>query len=217
MTEVEWRTCTDPERMLEFIWSRVSERKRRLFVCACCRYFWELLPQKSRQAIEVAERCVEGLASDAERADLLEAAHQAVEDMVAEQRFQEAALATQARYALLGPGPFASGVTRWETLSHEVYFPDGHGNPVRPGLVREVFNPFQPVAVDLGWLTGNGARVRQVAEAIYQEGRFTDLPILADALEEAGCTEHAILSHCHQASEHVRGCWVLDLILSKDR
>jgi hypothetical protein len=57
--------------------------------------------------------------------------------------------------------------------------------------------------------------VAAVAKTIYDERRFEDMPILADALEEAGCTSELILGHCRSGGEHVRGCWVLDLILSE--
>ncbi len=83
-------------------------------------------------------------------------------------------------------------------------------------LLRCIFgNPFRPVRVAPSWLTWNGGTVPKLAQAIYDERRFADLPILADALEEAGCTDAAILDHCRQLGEHVRGCWVVDLCLGK--
>jgi len=54
--------------------------------------------------------------------------------------------------------------------------------------------------------------VARLARAIYEEGRCGDLPILADALEDAGCTDADILEHCRSAGPHVRGCWLLDLL-----
>jgi hypothetical protein len=57
--------------------------------------------------------------------------------------------------------------------------------------------------------------VARIAETIYAERRFADLPILADALEEAGCTSSAILQHCRNDAVHVAGCWVLDLVLGR--
>jgi hypothetical protein len=78
-----------------------------------------------------------------------------------------------------------------------------------------VGNPFHPVPVRLPWLTWNGGCVPRLARAIYDQRRFGDLPILADALEEAGCQEEALLGHCRSAHEYVRGCWALDLLLGK--
>jgi hypothetical protein len=84
-------------------------------------------------------------------------------------------------------------------------------------LLRDIFDSlhFKPGAIDPHWFAWNGGIVRKLAQAIYDEHRFGDLPILADALEEAGCTDEAILSHCRQPGEHVRGCWVVDALLGK--
>jgi serine/threonine protein kinase len=71
--------------------------------------------------------------------------------------------------------------------------------------------------LDPAWLRWNGGCVAKLARAITDEGRFADLPVLADALEEAGCTDGQILAHCRKGGQHAGGCWVLDLILSKDR
>jgi hypothetical protein len=57
----------------------------------------------------------------------------------------------------------------------------------------------------------------RLAEQIYKERAFNRLPTLADALEESGCQEAALLAHCRGPGPHVRGCWAVDLILSKDR
>ncbi|MBP3959984.1 hypothetical protein J8F10_32485 [Gemmata sp. G18] len=79
--------------------------------------------------------------------------------------------------------------------------------------MRELFgNPFRPVALVPVWLTST---VRALAEGIYQERAFDRMPILADALQDAGCDNEDILTHCRQPGEHVRGCWVVDLVLGK--
>src|SRR5262249_30299121 len=79
-------------------------------------------------------------------------------------------------------------------------------------LLRDIVgNPFRSVAVDL-W---NGATVVHLALAIYDDRAFDRLPILAAALEAAGCTDQDILAHCRGGGEHVRGCWVVDLLLGK--
>jgi hypothetical protein len=71
------------------------------------------------------------------------------------------------------------------------------------------------VTLDSVRLHWNGNTVSKMAQAIYGDRAFEHLPILADALEEAGCTDAAILDHCRQPGEHVRGCWVVDLLLGK--
>ena len=84
-------------------------------------------------------------------------------------------------------------------------------------LLREVFgNPFGPLTIDPLWLAWNGGTVTTLAQSIYDDRAFDRLPIMADALEEAGCTNADILAHCRQPGEHVRGCWVVDLILGKE-
>ena len=65
------------------------------------------------------------------------------------------------------------------------------------------------------WLRWNDGAIPRIAQAIYDERRFADLPILADALEEAGCTSGDILEHCRRPGPHVRGCWVVDLVLDR--
>jgi len=91
---------------------------------------------------------------------------------------------------------------------------------VRPGkpaaLLRDLFGPlpFRLVATRPGWLTPSAVNL---ARAIYEEQAFDRLPVLSDALEEAGCDNQESLQHGRGPGPHCRGCWVLDLILSKDR
>jgi hypothetical protein len=87
---------------------------------------------------------------------------------------------------------------------------------VQVALLRDLFgNPFCHVTLNPAWLSWNGATVPKLAQAIYDERRFADLSILADALEEAGCDNLDVLAHCRSGGEHVRGCWVVDLLLGK--
>jgi hypothetical protein len=73
--------------------------------------------------------------------------------------------------------------------------------------------PFRPITLDPPWLT---TTVKQLAEAIYQERAFDRLPILADALEDAGCNQQDIVGHLRSSGEHVRGCWALDVVLGRE-
>jgi hypothetical protein len=80
-------------------------------------------------------------------------------------------------------------------------------------LARDIFgNPFRSSEIQLEWLT---ADVLAMAKAMYANRDFSAMPILADALQDAGCDDDDILSHCREAREHVRGCWVVDLLLGK--
>jgi hypothetical protein len=83
-------------------------------------------------------------------------------------------------------------------------------------LIHDVFGDFfRPAAINPAWLAWNDTTAQKIAQAIYDERAFDLMPILADALEEAGCTDANILHHCRQPAEHVRGCWVIDLVLGK--
>jgi hypothetical protein len=84
-------------------------------------------------------------------------------------------------------------------------------------LLRDVFgNPFRRVTVDPVWLTWNDGTVVKLAEGIYGDRGFDRLPVLADALEEAGCQDADILGHCRRAGPHVRGCWIVDLLTGRN-
>ena len=74
---------------------------------------------------------------------------------------------------------------------------------------------FRPVALNTAWLAWNDGTIPKLAQAIYDDRAFDRLPILADALEDAGCTDADILGHCRGGGEHTRGCWVVDLVLGK--
>ena len=81
-------------------------------------------------------------------------------------------------------------------------------------LLRDIFgSPFRPIVADPAWLTPTAVAI---ATAIYADRAFERMPILADALEEAGCTNEDVLLHCRSDGQHVRGCWVVDLLLGKE-
>ena len=82
-----------------------------------------------------------------------------------------------------------------------------------PDLFRDIVgNPFRSVTLDRMWLT---TTVTALASAIYAERAFDRMSILADALQDAGCDNDDILRHCRGQSPHVRGCWVIDLLLGR--
>jgi hypothetical protein len=82
-------------------------------------------------------------------------------------------------------------------------------------LLRDIFgNPFRPVAFDPAWRTDTAV---SLAKGMYESRDFGAMPILADALQDAGCDSADILDHCRDAGgPHVRGCWVVDLVLGKE-
>ena len=82
------------------------------------------------------------------------------------------------------------------------------------GLIRDIFgNPYRSVAFDPAWRTETATGL---ALKMYDEKQFAAMPILADALQEAGCEQPEILAHCREPGTHVRGCWVIDLVLGKE-
>jgi hypothetical protein len=85
-------------------------------------------------------------------------------------------------------------------------------------LIRDIFgNPFAaPPPFDPSWLQWNDGTVRRIAESIYAERAFARMPVLADALLDAGCDNDDILSHCREpGAVHARGCWVVDLLTGR--
>jgi hypothetical protein len=224
VTEAAWLESGDPQAMLSFLRGRVSDRKLRLFACACCRRIWHLLSQEaSQRAVDAAEMYADGLLSEAERDAAREAAYTFVDPPVNDKLNPESGTAALAAFwaidgvahdaadAALDAVFFAADVCcpgrgALEAVSTE--------EPMQCHLLRCIIgNPFRPVALNSGWLT---PRVVALAQAIYTDGGFDRMPELADALEHAGCDNADILSHCRGTGPHVRGCWAVDLVLGKE-
>jgi hypothetical protein len=80
-------------------------------------------------------------------------------------------------------------------------------------LVRDVLgNPFRPIVIQPEWREWNHRAVAHIAQHIVTAGSYTDVPILGDALEEAGCGDEETLGHCRTGT-HAPGCWVVDAVL----
>lgn len=220
MTEQEWLACTDPRSMLQIVQrARSSERKVRLFNATICRRFWDYLPEGSQAILSESELLADGLIQRS--SDNMELCHRA-NAVVApfnrqyptkqfpsrEVRIQRDAAAAVC-YAVI-PNEL------WGAVS---YFWDIDPAEKEPHsvIIRDIFgNPFRPITIHPAWLSWNDGTISKLAQTIYDERAFDRLPILADALEEAGCTNADILSHCRSAAPHVRGCWAVDLILRKE-
>ena len=83
---------------------------------------------------------------------------------------------------------------------------------MRPVFLEHFGDTHQPVVLDPVWRTST---VVALAKQMYGSRDFTAMPILADALQDAGCDNEDILDHCRRPGPHVRGCWVVDLVLGK--
>jgi hypothetical protein len=105
--------------------------------------------------------------------------------------------------------------TRVDGRLIECETPLHHGQVIRVGgvILRYDHPAARPIQLDPAWLTGNDRAVIHLAATIAGEGSFELMPILADALEDAGCADADVLRHCREGGPHRRGCWVLELIV----
>jgi hypothetical protein len=238
MTEAEWLACTEPGTMLEFLHSRGSDgtgsdRKLRLFACACCRRIWHLLPDKrARGAVEIAERFADRLVEDLERSDARKLAQQVAQSRAFTPRPEaprEERRAASAVYYATARRAMEAAWNACELAVEALVWREGGFTAsnwqsirmrecsLQASALRDIFgNPFRPVAVEPHWLAWNDATVPKLAQQVYDGRRWQDFPVLADALEDAGCDNPEVLAHCRSGSDHVRGCWVLDLLLGKE-
>lgn len=225
MTEQEWLACADPWPMLDIIWGKASDRKQRLFACACCRRVWHKLEdERSRQAVIVAERYADGSATEEELEAASGAAH-AVWEADPEyvrgyennpRRLDVPLTYSAAAYTVAIPLEWWGGAPAFVEpyrIILEVVPDRVTEATAQCALLREMFgNPFHPVVVDPSWLTST---VLALARQMYDSGDFSPMPILADALQDAGCGDDTILAHSRGPGPHVRGCWVVDALLGK--
>ena len=230
MTEDKWLTCADPKPMLEFLIEKVSDRKLRLFSCACCRRNWRFIDEKGRGAVEAAEEFADGAIAreqlDAEwDADGVTAIGHAVDGATAmDTRWGADWAATNAAEAVVehktarSRSLFSSepsAIKAWAVARLALRDASHRRERIaQVNLLRDIFrNPFRPVTFDPSWRT---LSVVSLAQTIYDNRSFDKMPELGDAFERAGCRDQAIIDHCRQPSEHVRGCWVVDLVLGKE-
>lgn len=194
----EWDVRDHGERMLAcltLLGIEPTPRKRRLLFCAAARTQFSATDDTNlRRAVALAEEWAE-----------------------AGRRPDGAMLVWRALLALARPGrpapTWAAIGLRCVTEDAELWpYPGSFGQLVAP-ICREQFgNPFASPDWNPDWFTST---VRDLAAHIYAAREFTTMPILADALQDAGCDDERILSHCRGNAPHVRGCWVLDAILGK--
>jgi hypothetical protein len=222
MTSEAWESSKDFRLLLQYLKRnaehRPTDRKLRLLAAACCRLLWDDLSEPNRRVVEALEGWADGLVADAEIPNWCGRI-----DHTAWGIFDRAHFAANAVSVAMRRYPLAAA----EGVYSQVNYAEGFRVPgperprdaaaqlraaMRARLKDIIRNPFCPACAANG---GQSDRVLALADAIYQDRAFDRLPILADALEEAGCTDAEILNHCRQPGEHWRGCWVVDLILGK--
>ncbi len=213
MTEDEWRTCADLGRMLDFAVDRASERKIRLFGCACCRSLWPLLVDaRSRLTVRQAERFADGLIEPHDLDRAADAARQASAELSA--RCTPGSPTLDRDRLRFAAAEMAHEIAT--RLWYNIYDFAAESGVLAggPDLLRcNLGNPFRPAAFAPAWRTTD---VRLLARGIYQDRAFDRMPILADALQDAGCDDVDILNHCRDTdTPHARGCWAVDLVLDK--
>jgi len=226
MTEAEWLTCSHPGTLIQGRrgWRRTT-RKLRLLACACYRRIWRALSNSNRFAIEVAERHADGKATN----DELCAAQPARPLNGHFGGPKSDYLDCGVHYAAAPNRKFRSWAPTALFFAASAVAENGSKREAEVlahcNLAREVFgNPFRPfLSITPSVLHWNGGIVKRLAEAAYDQRKMpvgtlyvTRLAVLADALEDAGCTDTDILAHLREPGPHVRGCFVLDLLLGKE-
>jgi hypothetical protein len=227
MTESEWDSCAYPVAMLRALLAsrKVSDRRWRLFACGCCRRIWDRFPDpRNRDLVAAVEEFPDGRFEDPALEAALVASSACEEVCRAEPAFWVAKHLGRGFYkfpATVSAMSVASQVLRilanargGETEASPLGLPD----EAMAGLVRDVFGPvlFRAVSLRPEVLVWNDRLVARLAQTIYDEKRWGDMPVLADALLDAGCDSEEVLQHCReQGAIHTRGCFVLDLLLGK--
>jgi hypothetical protein len=212
MNEVTWRRTTALEPLLQYVLDLANERKLRLLMCAYCRRGWELLPPPARETVESVERLADCGLPNEELSSVEGAAYAAVPQSIwlveyhPHQAGRWAAAAHLEDVIGYTPNCIVAGRTGKRAQADE--------QRAQCDLLRDIFgNPFRPVSFSPLWRTDT---VVSLAHQMYEAREFSAMPILADALQDAGCNSADILDHCRDPKQvHVRGCWVVDLVLGK--
>ncbi|HZU37208.1 MAG TPA: hypothetical protein VFA18_14900 [Gemmataceae bacterium] len=212
MTQYDWLHADEPQTMLLFLRDsqKLNDRELRLFTVACCRRVWQnLTHEKSRRAVEVAEE----FADQEERLDRASRLHALLGLL---RTWKDAG----ADGLLVANNPFrlATEYASWAVKQTIVQPEQAKERKAQADLVRDIFgNPFQDVSFDPAWRT---PAVLESARRVYEDRHLPAgtldaglLAALAEALQQAGCRESRLLEHLRQPADHVRGCWVLDLLL----
>jgi hypothetical protein len=229
VNEQEWLACENPGLLLRHLKAIGAtrclrgERRRRLRLLGCAAFGpirHLLLEERGRRAIDLAERYADG---GAEEADLLRLGRELREAEGPSGTWSPQTTAEHVVQVLLLPNDL---IVAELALEQAVWPLEWEAAPAKPNLfrkalrrgqaplVRDIFgNPFSPPRAASAWRTST---VVALARGIYEERGFDRLPILADALEEAGCEDADVLVHGRSSGPHVLGCWVVDCILGKE-
>lgn len=220
MTELEWLDCNDPDKLFfdRFAITPRPTRQLRLFACGCCRQIWDYIPdERCRNAVLVAELEADGKASESVLNEALDLAEQACDEIGAEVPIsleQTAAFATL--MAIRAPSDVAVPVAN---VLAKVSMGPVHKTGVKAqlaflaSLFRDIFgNPFRVQQIEQSWMTDE---IIDLALTIYDSPQTSYYHLLSKYLESSKCSNKDIMKHCMCSLHHVKGCWVIDLLLNK--
>lgn len=214
-----WQAATHPYEMIYFKECR-DDRKRRLVSCACTRAVLKFLPSEPFvEAVEFAERMADGHKDDklwGEVRKRLRAASKQLDNEPAHHAAGAVLACTEKQFMsfkmAIESASFAESCldrSRWDETGEQVA-------RTQCDYVRDIFgDPFAPIAPDPDWSKWSDGTVPRLAEEVYESRSYEAIPILGDALQDAGCDNQDVLNHCYQGGPHVRGCWVVDLFRPK--
>jgi hypothetical protein len=207
-SQAEWLSCRDPYAMLNCVEDKFSDRKYRLFACGCLRLV-EGEGTTGEPFLGLAERVADGKVTAEESEQARELGTHFWHQNYAAWALVPTAWQGVVQIRSVTADNLRRRLSKTERRKHRA-----HESPEQVLLFRCVFgNPFRPVTFAPTWLTST---VVTLASQMYESREFGPMPILADALQDAGCDDEDVLGHCRETkTRHVRGCWVVDSILGK--
>jgi len=224
MTENEWVTCPDPERLLDHLQGAVSDRKLRLFAAACARRAWRLFTEwELSDHVLLSEQFADGEVSPQTLEEIRSrlgarggissrwAADNVVHSVLREKADEAARDASYFSRELVRLSILEMGSSNFDRFKPAADAARAAEREEQAEVLRDLIgNPFRPAALAADWCT---PKVARLARDMYDQRNFNPMWPLADALRAAGCADAAVLAHCEQSGEHYRGCWLIDAIL----
>lgn len=237
MLEAQWQSCAEPAKMMSEFALCEHQRKTRLLLIAHCRREWDRLSETSQKAVAIAEKYADGEAPDATLAKAEQAA--AIEAMARDKALNSAMEHLQmgslpepvglppaviaklqgdvnALKAKLAAAMFAHAASypHYSVMESFPWHLDPASKEPDAALIRDIFgNPFRPLTFTRSW---RSETVVQLAKRMYEENDFKGMKALGLALQAAGCENPDVLANVRSDTPHVRGNWVVDMILGKE-